>query len=207
MTWTEETLRAEGFDNPKRAAKELSALWATLGASVAGRIHQAAKQTSEPDELIAAFDRIHEGLQGLPEPTLTRLLDWLPALFHASTFAPRLLATRPGLLRWLAGSRTLTREKPREHYRHEALVATRRVAPTDAEGLYRRLRRYKYRELLRLMVRDATLRAPMAELGREQTALAEALIGAALAWAERSLRMKHGTPDTPGFCILGMGKL
>jgi glutamate-ammonia-ligase adenylyltransferase len=207
MSWTEETLRAEGFENPKRAARELSALSATLGVPAAERIHQSARRTPEPDEIIAAFDRIREGLQGLPEPTLTRLLDWLPALFHASTFAPRLLATRPALLRWLAGSRTLTWEKPREHYRLEALVATRRIAPTDAEGLHRRLRRYKYRELLRLMVRDATLRAPMAELGREQTALAEALIGAALAWAERSLRMKYGTPDTPGFCILGMGKL
>ncbi|WNG48690.1 bifunctional [glutamate--ammonia ligase]-adenylyl-L-tyrosine phosphorylase/[glutamate--ammonia-ligase] adenylyltransferase [Archangium minus] len=207
MTWTEETLSAEGFENPKRAAKELSALVSALGAPVAERLHQAAKRTSVPDEIIAAFDRIQEGLQGLPEPALSRLLDWLPAVFHASTFAPRLLAARPGLLRWLAGSRTLTREKPREHYRREALGATRRIAPTDAAGLRRRLRRYKYRELLRLMVRDATLRAPMAELGREQTALADALIGAALAWAERSVQAKYGTPDTPGFCILGMGKL
>ncbi|HZI07994.1 MAG TPA: hypothetical protein VEZ71_28500, partial [Archangium sp.] len=143
MTWTEETLRAEGFENPKRAAKELSALSAALGVPLAKCLHEASKQTSEPDEIIAAFDRIREGLQGLPDPTLTRLWDWLPALFHASTFAPRLLTTRPGLLRWLAGSRTLTREKPREHYRCEALSATRRIAPTDAEGLYRRLRRYK----------------------------------------------------------------
>ncbi|HYO70403.1 MAG TPA: hypothetical protein VEU33_30420, partial [Archangium sp.] len=185
MTWTEETLRAEGFENPKRVAKELSALSAELGAPAAERIHEAAKRTSEPDELLAAFDRIREGLRGLPETPLTRLLDWLPAVLHASTFVPRLLTTRPGLLRWLAGSRTLTREKPREHYRREARCATRRIAPTDAEGLYRRLRRYKYRELLRLMVRDAALRAPMSELGREQTALSEALIGAALSWAER----------------------
>ncbi len=207
MTWTEESLRAEGFENPKRATRELSGLAATLGAPSAERLHEAAKRTSEPDELIAAFDRSREGLQGLPEPTLSRLLDWLPAVFHTSTFAPRLLATRPGLPRWLAGSWTLTREKTKEQYRREALAATRRALPTDAEGLQRRLRRYKYREFLRLMVRDAALRAPMAELGREQSALAEALIGAALAWAERSLQAKYGTPDTPGFCILGMGKL
>lgn len=207
MTWTEETPRAEGFENPKRATKELSALSAALGAPAAERIHAAAKRTSEPDEIVAAFDRIQGGLRGLEEPALSRLLDWLPPLFLASTFAPRLLASRPGLPRWLAGSRTLTREKSREHYRCEVLAATRRIAPTDTEGLHRRLRRYKYRELLRLMVRDATLRAPMAELGREQTALAEAIIGAALAWAERSLQAKYGTPDTPGFCILGMGKL
>ncbi|HEX8440978.1 bifunctional [glutamate--ammonia ligase]-adenylyl-L-tyrosine phosphorylase/[glutamate--ammonia-ligase] adenylyltransferase [Archangium sp.] len=207
MTWTEESLRAEGFENPKRAAKELSGLAATLGGPAAERIHEAAKRSSEPDELIAAFDRSREGLQGLSEPTLSRLLDWLPALFHTSTFAPRLLATRPALPRWLAGSRTLTREKTKEQYRCEALAATRRALPTDAEGLQRRLRRYKYREFLRIMVRDAALRAPMEELGREQSALAEALIGAALAWAERSLGAKYGTPDTPGFCILGMGKL
>ncbi|HEX8824386.1 MAG TPA: bifunctional [glutamate--ammonia ligase]-adenylyl-L-tyrosine phosphorylase/[glutamate--ammonia-ligase] adenylyltransferase [Archangium sp.] len=207
MTWTEETLGAEGFENPKRAAKELTALASVLGAPAAWRIHEAAKQTSEPSEIIAAFDRIREGLQGLPEPTLTRLLDWLPAVFHASTIVPRLLATRPGLLRGLAGSRTLTREKSKEQYRCEALATTRRTAPTDTEGLQRRLRRYKYREFLRLMVRDVVLRAPMAELGREHAALAEALIAAALAWAERSLGAKYGTPDPPGFCILGMGKL
>ncbi|OJH38117.1 hypothetical protein [Cystobacter ferrugineus] len=48
----------------------------------------------------------------LPGPTRTRLLDWLPALLLASGFAPRLLSTRPGLLRVLAprvrGPHTLT---------------------------------------------------------------------------------------------------
>jgi glutamate-ammonia-ligase adenylyltransferase len=207
MGWAEESLGAEGFENPKRASGELTLLERQLGATAAGRIHAAALKTTEPDEVVAAFDRIREGLHGLPEPALSRLLDWLPAVFHASTFTPRLLAARPGLLRWLAGSRTLVREKAVEHYRCEALAATRRVGLTDAEGLQRRLRRYKYRELLRLMVRDAVLRAPVSELGREQAALAEALIGAALAWAERWLRARYGTPDTPGFCVLGMGKL
>ncbi|HZI02942.1 MAG TPA: bifunctional [glutamate--ammonia ligase]-adenylyl-L-tyrosine phosphorylase/[glutamate--ammonia-ligase] adenylyltransferase, partial [Archangium sp.] len=200
-------MRAEGFENPKRAAGELTLLERELGTSAAGRIHAAALKTTEPDEVVAAFDRIREGLHGLPEPALSRLLDWLPSVFHASTFTPRLLAARPGLLRWLAGTRTLGREKPGEHYRCEALAATRRVGLTDAEELQRRLRRYKYRELLRLMVRDAVLRAPVPELGREQAALAEALLGAALAWAERSLGARYGTPDTPGFCVLGLGKL
>jgi glutamate-ammonia-ligase adenylyltransferase len=204
MTWTEDTLRTEGFENPKRAVRELSGLAATLGEAAAGRIHAAALRSTEPDELVAAFDRIQEGLRGLP---LERLMDWLPALFQASAFAPRVLATRPGLLRWLLGSRTLAREKPRDVYLSEAAAATRRVAPSDTEGFQRRLRRYKYRELLRLMVRDAALKAPMPELGREQSALAEACIRAALAWAERHLTERYGTPDTPGFCILGLGKL
>jgi glutamate-ammonia-ligase adenylyltransferase len=204
MTWTEEALRAEGFENPKRAARELSGLATTLGEAAASTLHAAARRSTEPDELIAAFDRIQEGLRGLP---LERLLDWLPPLFQASAFAPRLLATRPGLLRWLVGSRTLAREKSRDTYLCEAAAATRRVGPSDAEGLQRRLRRYKYRELLRLMVRDAALRTPMPELGREQSALAEACIRAALAWAERHLTERHGTPETPGFCILGLGKL
>jgi len=207
MPWTEDALRAEGLEHPKRAAQELSALEAALGDAAARHILDAALRTPEPEALLAAFERIREGLQALPGPARARLLDWLPALFLASGFAPRLLSTRPGLLRGLAGSRTLTREKSREHYLREASGATRHVALSDTKALHRRLRRYKYRELLRLMVRDAALRAPMVELGREQSALAEALIAAALAWAERSLQARHGAPDVPGFCVLGMGKL
>lgn len=203
-TWTEESLRAEGFGNPKRAARELSDLASALGEDAAARIHTAALRSTEPDELVAAFDRVKDGLRGLP---LERLLEWLPPLFHASAFVPRVLATRPGLLRWLVGSRTLTREKLRDIYVCEAAAATRRVAPTDAEGLHRRLRRYKYRELVRIMVRDAALKAPTPELGREQSALAEACIRAALTWAEGSLTARYGTPESPGFCILGLGKL
>lgn len=204
MPWTEDTLRAEGFENPKRAARELTGLASALGEAAANQLHTAARRSTEPDEGVAAFDRVQEGLRGLP---LERLMEWLPALFQASTFIPRVLATRPGLLRWLVGSQTLGREKPRDVYVREAAAATRRVEPSDAEGIQRRLRRYKYRELLRLMVRDAALKAPMPELGREQSALAEACIRAALAWAERSLTARYGTPETPGFCVLGLGKL
>lgn len=204
MDWTEESLRAEGFQNPKRAARELSDLASALGEDSARRIHAAALRSAEPDELVAAFDRVQEGLREAP---VARPMDWLPALFQASAFIPRVLATRPGLLRWLAGSRTLTREKPLATYLREATAATRRASPSDAEGLQRRLRRYKYRELLRLMVRDAALDAPTPELGREQSALAEACIRAALAWAERSLTERYGTPESPGFSILGLGKL
>ena len=77
----------------------------------------------------------------------------------------------------------------------------------DFEGLQRQLRRYKYRELLRLMVRDSALRVPVAALGREQAALADALISAALAWAERQLTARYGLPEVAGFCVLGLGKL
>lgn len=204
MTWTEESLRSEGFENPKRAARELSDLASLLSDDTAERLHTAALRSTEPDELVAAFDRVKDTLRGLP---LERLMDWLPALFHASAFVPRVLTLRPGLPRWLVGSRTLGREKPRDVYVCEAAAATRRVAPSDMEGLQRRLRRYKYRELVRIMVRDTALKAPTPELGREQSALAEACIRAALAWAERSLTARYGTPETPGFCILGLGKL
>lgn len=195
------------FENPRRAARELAELEQALGAPAASAILEAARRSPEPDELVAAFDRVREGLRGLREPVLRRLLEWLPPVFIASNFASRLLASRPGLLRWLGGARSLQREKPRERYQREALAATQRVAATDAEGLQRRLRRYKYRELLRLMVRDAALRVPVEELGREQAALAEALIGAALAWAERLMQARYGHPEVLGFCVLGLGKL
>ncbi len=56
-------------------------------------------------------------------------------------------------------------------------------------------------------MRDLSLGAPLAEIGRETSHLAEALISAALGVLERELTAKHGAPDQPGFAVFGLGKL
>ncbi|HZA13975.1 MAG TPA: bifunctional [glutamate--ammonia ligase]-adenylyl-L-tyrosine phosphorylase/[glutamate--ammonia-ligase] adenylyltransferase, partial [Myxococcaceae bacterium] len=127
----------------------------------------------------------------------------------------RMLATREGLLEWVGGSRTLDRPKPRESYLRGARGAVRHVAPGDVDGLYRRLRRFKYRELLRIMVRAVCLGAPAEEIGQEQSWLADALVDAALWGVERELSARYGVPNgssdaeasRSGFAVVGLGKL
>jgi len=153
--------------------------------------------------MVAAFARVSEALTAVRPDQ--RLLDSLAGLFEASDFLPRLVATRPGLLAWLSGCRTLTREKTLEHFAREASAAVR--GARDKAELYRRLRRYKYRELLRLMTRDVVGRVSMEQLGQEMASLGAALIRAALGSTERGLVARFGAPNPPGFSVLGLGKL
>jgi glutamate-ammonia-ligase adenylyltransferase len=175
----------------------------SVGNSQANRILELARQTFHPEALLEAFGRLSES----DDPSRSeRVLETLAALFRASDFLPRLLAIRPGLIQWLAGSRTLNQEKPPERFIREAMAAVRAPQQDRAE-LHRRLRRYKYRELLRLAVRDAVIAAPVTEVGREMSQLAEALVRAALCAVEQSLAQRYGSPQPPGFCVLGLGKL
>ena len=199
-------LTAQSLSNPSfspRATKELDFLAAQLGRAAADKILHLARQAFDAEAVIAAFGRIAEPLAAARSD---RLIDSLAALFEASDFLPRLLAARPALLAWLGGSSTLAREKSFEQYEREARASVRRVG-ADKQQLYRRLRRYKYRELLRLMHRDVVLRAPMDALGREMSHLATATLRAALVCLEQSLVERYGRPDPAGFCVLGLGKL
>jgi glutamate-ammonia-ligase adenylyltransferase len=185
-----------------RRAKELEAIASRWGQRAADRIADLAQRAVDPEAILSAFDRVSDGLR--PGPA-ERLLDPLAALFEASDFLPRLLSARPGLLAWLAGCRTLTREKSFQHFAREASAAVR--GTVDKPQQYRRLRRYKYRELLRLMMRDVVGAVSMEQLGRETADLGIVLVRAALAASERALVDRYGTPNPPGFSVLGLGKL
>jgi len=184
--------------------QKIDPLAARLGEATARRIADRAERTFDAEAVVAAFDRIARPLSSTERRE--RLIEPLGALLEASDFLPRLIAARPGLLAWLDGSRTLEREKSLEHFAREARAAVRRVG-TDRRELYRRLRRYKYRELFRLMARDVVVRAPVDALGREMSHLATAIIRAALGPLEQNLIERYGAPETPGFCVLGLGKL
>ncbi len=82
-----------------------------------------------------------------------------------------------------------------------------RASGAAPEELHRRLRRFKARDALRLAARDVWLGLPMETLGREQSALAEGLIRAALPALEAALRRRYGAPEPEGFVVLGLGKL
>src|SRR4051794_14925182 len=94
------------FQNPKRAQKELAAVGAALGEPARERAEALAAQAADPDALVASFERALPALKaGGRDPAA--LVDLLAPLLEASELASRTLATRPGLLRWLLGSRSL----------------------------------------------------------------------------------------------------
>ncbi|MBW2383723.1 MAG: hypothetical protein JRG92_08810 [Deltaproteobacteria bacterium] len=111
----------------------------------------------------------------------------------------------------------LTQPRDRETQRHSLKATLGRNAAADpAAGL----RRFKYQELARLTIRDASAGwVPLAESDmtlREISQLADALLGGALSLASASLRETIGPPRWRtvigdhvelGFCVLGLGKL
>lgn len=140
---------------------------------------------------------------------LDRLLQRLVSVCEASDFLPRILAARPQLIPWLAGSRTLEAAKTSPRFSVELASKLRRVSVEDLEGAMRTLRRYKYRELFRLSVRETSQILKPDELGAELTSLADSCVSAALSFARASLGKKYGEPlaDREGFSVLALGKL
>ena len=149
------------FQNPKRAQKELAAVGAALGEPARARVEARAADAADPDALVAAFERALPSLQASGRDAAP-LVDPLARLLEASELAARTLASRPGLLRWLLGSRTLRAPRPADAYLRQARAAARVARPRGHEALLRALRRFKYRELLRITWRDVVLQAPAA---------------------------------------------
>jgi glutamate-ammonia-ligase adenylyltransferase len=121
-----------------------------------------------------------------------------------SRYAARLLAARPELAAELAAAAPFERA--------EMTQALAGAAADDEAALKRRLRRLRQRVLLRVMARDLSGRAPLAEVCGSMTDLAELALCAALDWADARLRAAFGTPRSSAgraqrLLIVGMGKL
>jgi glutamate-ammonia-ligase adenylyltransferase len=81
----------------------------------------------------------------------------------------------------------------------------------DERALKKRLRVLRSRVLLRVMARDLSGAADLAEVCGTMTDLAELTLSAALRWADARLRSEFGIPRAAGrsqeLIIVGMGKL
>ncbi len=210
-----QTLSAPGprFEDEPRARAALDALEKALGAALAARAERAARSSADPDRALDALERALSARRLPSEKLSDRAIGLVCQLGSGSDFFPRILARRPRLLDWLCAGRNLGAEKPLEAYQRELAARVRRLAdPSDVAALTRLLRLYKYREMLRIAVRDLSGQATVGEVTRELSALAEASLDAAVLFLDALLRRRHGAPegsDRPGdnFCVLGMGKL
>ncbi len=86
----------------------------------------------------------------------------------------------------------------------------------DDEGLFRQLRTFRKREMLRISLRDLLGLTDLSETVEELSNLAEVCLQAAYERADRELRKRHGLPMVPHedgtavparFAVIGMGKL
>jgi glutamate-ammonia-ligase adenylyltransferase len=130
------------------------------------------------------------------------------AVFAASRFVAEAAARDPQLLAGLEGSGEL--ERPRAPGEIAALVDG--IAEADEPAFMDALRRLRRRELVRIAWRDLTGAATLPETLAETSALADAAIVAARAFAARALVPRYGTPRSAGgaaqeLLVMGMGKL
>ena len=191
------------------AGERLSRLERRLGARLSD-VAGLAQMAPDPDLALAGVERY---LDAADLPADPDLLEALVLLCGASRLAHKWFSKEPALLRRAARSRWTGRMRPERDSLRVLARAARRLAPEDAAGLHRLLRRFAARETARIALRDLR-RARVSEVTRELSGLATACLDVAIRFHERRLRARHGAPagmaerePGAGFCALAMGKL
>jgi glutamate-ammonia-ligase adenylyltransferase len=172
-----------------------------------------------PDPLAVSaaesWDAILAGASSAERVSLEALLEdagfaaQLLRVLACSRFAADALRRRPWLLRMLAASAEL--EQPlREGQLQDELADA--VANSE-EDIGVVLRRFRQRQMLRIVWRDLNRLAPTLETTRDVSWLADACITEALAYCSAEVEAKHGVPqgrrsgDRQELVVIAMGKL
>jgi glutamate-ammonia-ligase adenylyltransferase len=133
----------------------------------------------------------------------------LARLFGSSQFLADALRRRPSMLAWLLEPRTMRQWLPDDL---EADLA-RALAPFPSRGpRMNALRRFRYRQLLRIASRDLLGDADLAVTTEELSHLTDACLGEAWRFCDAALRARYGAPLGPGggetgLAVVAMGKL
>ncbi|HEY5975705.1 MAG TPA: bifunctional [glutamate--ammonia ligase]-adenylyl-L-tyrosine phosphorylase/[glutamate--ammonia-ligase] adenylyltransferase [Geobacteraceae bacterium] len=210
-----EFLAARGFAYPARSATNVHLLAYQLPTERLAEILLAALASPAPDMAINNLERVTSvvgrddllaacGRKGQPGQLMT--------LLGSSPFLTNILCRDPAYFTDLFTSRLLETRRSEA----EMLAALRQFIPagTDFPGLFPLLRRFKFREVLRIATRDLVGLAPLEEVTGELSALATAALQLAYEVSRQTLIAEHGTPlmVTPTgereaeMTTLGMGK-
>lgn len=127
----------------------------------------------------------------------------------SSQFLADVLRRRPSNLAWLLEPRTM-RVWFADDFAEDLAQSLRPF--TTREARMNALRRFKYRQLLRIGARDLLGDADLSVTTEELSRLADACLAQALRDAEAAARARHGAPldaggKETGLAIIGMGKL
>ena len=130
------------------------------------------------------------------------------SVFAASRFVEEAAGRDPGLLAGLANSGELERARGAG----EVAALASGIAADDETAFMAALRHLRRRELVRIAWRDLTGASTLPATLAETSALADAAIVTALAFANRALAPRYGTPRSPAgeaqeLLVIGMGKL
>ncbi len=139
-----------------------------------------------------------------------RRLDILLGIFSRSQFLANTLIRHPEYLSWVTDPQTLQGVRRRSEL--EAELAELASESTGREEWIVALCRFRKREILRIGTRDMILKAPIDEITRDLSALADVILDASLRQAWKRMLGEGSVPgdqsELPGqFFLLGLGKL
>lgn len=189
---------------------------AGIPAAQLDRVARACAGSADPVGALAAFSRWAEAWRArssTPPPVGDALIHRLVPVLAGSRFLVREIVARPRLAQHLALTPWYEVARPREVLARELQQRLGRVAPFDDARFLRTLRRFKYREFLRIAARDLGNAASLPEVASELSLLAEVCVDAALGRITGELASRHGAPaggaglPGHGLTVLGMGKL
>ena len=211
-------LKRLGFADPRAALANLHALTpdpvdAELLDPILPRLLKEMSEAPDPDMALNNLERL--AAQG-ERAALFRLLGSHPGAVHliaklggTSQFLADTLRRRPTLLPWLLEPGTMRQwlaDELEAELEQSARVFDR------AEARWNALRRFKYRQLLRIGCRDILGDADLTVTTEELSRMADVCLSAAWRWAEAELRQRFGEPRgedgmPAGLAVIGMGKL
>lgn len=146
------------------------------------------------ENVLKRFKEVHKGISTEKEALLYTISSY-------SRFLGRALIKNPEILDALLRSEFLQGKKPPEKFIEESKVIA--GCSKSAEDLMSGLRRYKYRELSRIVYRDIMNLGTFPEIMEELSDLASGILEAAFIFFRREIR--RSVPER--FVIIGMGKL
>jgi glutamate-ammonia-ligase adenylyltransferase len=212
------TLQRLGFANAAAALENLHALTPTpreaeLLAPVFPRLLSELAAAPDPD---MALNNLERYAAVVDRTVFYRTLAEHPGAAHllarlggSSQFLADALRRRPSVLAWLLEPRTM------RQWLTDDLAADlgQALAPFPArEARMNALRRFKYRQLLRIASRDLLGDADLTVTTEELSRLADVCLAEAWRTADAALRAEYGAPRSEGgvetgMAVIGMGKL
>lgn len=217
-------LSSSGIQDTGQARKNLDLISARIGAqslaAILPHLLTALKRAGDPDMALNNLERFLAELDPVAQfiddvRDRPALLGALLVLFGASRFlAAWSVATAGETYRFLRHPDFLAHPSDKEHLADRLAAVLRGVA--GEEELFRALRQYRKREMLRIGLRDLMGRADLTETVTELSNLAEVCLQAAYVWYDAELRSRFGAPvianadgtvRPAGFAVIGMGKL
>jgi len=207
-------LRGAGVEDVRRAFTNLrrmsgTGMWREEFARLAVLAADVLREQPDPDMALNNWERV---FASLPDPaghihllmSQPRRLEVLLGILSRSQFLADTLHRNPEFFEAATDPRDLHRALPPAEM-EERWLGRRPPPGAPAEAWMAALRLHRRREMLRIGIRDLYLRAPLPDIAAELSALADALIRAALGRA--AMEQGLGPEGPTSFCVMALGKL